>query len=214
MQALSSQTILVVDQDLISYQILQNCFFADKVEVLWAKTKQQAIDVNVEIGVILCAIPLLEDDPYDLVAELGHRHPNAAMFMLPSNYDTYDSFQARNAGALGAFFKPLSFASLESRLEEFLDVRARAELESVNVPASTEQVAKLISYQTTGPEIEDIESIVKEVLPVVVEKVLRIQLQHNSILREIVEREVQEAIEQEVGSTIQRLLEKAEKKSE
>ena len=210
-----SRDILIVDEDPVSYQILQNCFFSKQVVVHWAKSKAQALDLSFDMGIILCSTPFQQEDAYELMAELGHRHPKAVMFMLPENYEAYDAFQARNSGALGAFFKPLSFSSLESRLEEFLGLSSTGTLEHVSIPSRSEQVAKLISYQTASPEIEDIESIVREVLPVVVEQVLRIQLQNNSILRDMVNKVVQDVVELELSTTIQQLLhDEMKKKSE
>jgi response regulator RpfG family c-di-GMP phosphodiesterase len=206
MYSKQSQTILVVDNDLISYQIVQNCFFSDNVDVRWAKTAAQALAIDAHIRVILCAIPFVKTDSYDLVAQLGHKHPKAVIFMLPIAHTSYDTFQARNAGALGAFFKPLSFSKLESRLEEFLDISSSGDLERIYIPSQSEQIAKLISYQSSNREIEDIEDIVREVLPVVVEQLLRIQLQNNSILREIIEATVQETIDKELNTTLKKLL--------
>ena len=201
-----SRDILVIDEDPITYQILQNCFFSKDVAVHWAKTAQQALSISIEMRVVLCATPFENEDSYELLADIGHRHPNAIMFMLPSSQDQYDAFQSRNAGAVGAFFKPLSFATLESRLEEFLGIQSLGSLDNVDIPSKSDQVAKLISYQTSSPEIQDIENIVREVLPVVVEKVLRVQLQHNSILREIVEREVQDVLATEVNASLRRMV--------
>ena len=43
-----SRDILVIDEDPITYQILQNCFFSKDVAVHWAKTAQQALAITTE----------------------------------------------------------------------------------------------------------------------------------------------------------------------
>ncbi len=208
-----TRDILVVDEDYSIYEVINNCFIHDNVMVHWAKNKSQALNVKIDMNIILCATPLNGEDSYDLLADLGHRHPNAAMFMLPLDYSSYNAFNARNAGGLGAFFKPLRYASLESRLQEFLGYTTSGNLDQVSIPSRTEQIAKLISFQTSSPIVEDIEGIVREVLPVVVEQVLRIQLQNNSALREIIEREVHEALGKEIDSILLNVSNKPSDKS-
>lgn len=189
-------TILLIDSDPFSYQMVQNCFPNTDVSVFWVREMEQAIGLGLQDVVVILAHVRGEDD-YELVADIKHSFPDSVLFVLTAE-DAYDFFLARNAGASGAFFTPLSAGVLQSRLEEFVYTQPKALLDGVYVPSSSEQIAKIISFSHVSPEAEDIEMLVQELLPLVVEQVLRLHLTNNTKIRSVLLDDIRRMVVEEI----------------
>ena len=112
----ATPTILIVDFDLKSYQMVQKVF-NDNVNVVWGTILDFEQLDTIECSIILFSVQGTED--YERAYEMNRRFENAIMFLLAEQH-LYDAFEARNAGAVGAFFKPLHLSRIYDRIVELL----------------------------------------------------------------------------------------------
>ena len=187
-------TILVVDEDAVTYQLLQNCFaYENDIQIHWVCFARDAFGLQLPVRVVLIAV--YDDEDYENIADLKRFFPDAVFFVLCQSM-VYDAFLARNVGAIGAFMRPLSAAAIQSRLEEFLFEHPKPLLEQIFVPTRNEQGAKLISF---SPNVDhDVEQMVREAVPVVVEQILRLELTHPTTLRNNLLLEIRKMIQEEL----------------
>lgn len=186
-------SIVVVDSDPLSYQVVQNCFYYQAVDVIWVKKLGDISEIPAGAKIVLAVLD--GDRPYDFLADISDHHPDTVLFILSSDKEGYDSFEARNAGVVGAFFKPLHFDAVQSRLEEFLDLEDMI-TGPMEIPALKERRASLLSFYRDTPQ--DIEEIVQESLPVLIEKILQLQLRGNTTLKRMLTEVVREVVHEEM----------------
>ena len=189
-------TILIVDSDPNSYQMVQKVFFNDNVEVVWGTILDAEQLDSIECSIILFAVQEAED--YEQAFEMNRRFGNAVMFLLAEQH-LYDAFEARNAGAVGAFFKPLHLSRIYERIVELLpdsDFDDLGVLDSLYVPTTSERRAKVVSFLPTSPIQDDLEAIVQDLLPLVVQQVLTIQLSTSTDLKRILHEEILKVFQQ------------------
>lgn len=190
---MSESRIVVIDPDPLSYQVVQNCFYYQAVDVVWIKTI--GVLTGRPLGAKIILIALVGNRPYEFVADVSAYNPDAIIFVLSNDQNAYNSFEARNSGVVGAFFKPLHFDAVQSRLEEFLDVKD-SNTGPLEVPPLKERRANLLSFYRAAPQ--DIEDIVLESLPVLIEKILQLELQGNSTLKRMISEYVHEVVQEEM----------------
>lgn len=185
---MSDPIIVIFDEDPLSFQQVQRAFLHHDIQVLWGDGLEQSHFQNLECAVLLVSVTVFQD--YERAYELHRYFPNAAMFLL-SKQDEYDAFEARNAGAVGSFFKPLNIGRIYERLIEILPGQVvDGSLDSLYIPAENTRRAKLVSFMPTSPLQDDLEAIVQDILPVVVEQVLRVQLSASTPLRNLIQEEI------------------------
>lgn len=190
---MKTNSIVVIDSDPLSYQVVQNCFYYQAVDVFWVKNTGVMSEIPTDSKIIL--VVLEGDNPYDFVADISDRHPDTIIFVLSNDKQNYDSFEARNSGVVGAFFKPLHFDAVQSRLEEFLELDEMI-TGPLEIPPLKERRASLLSFYRDTPQ--DIEEIVQESLPVLIEKILQLELSGNTKLKRMISEMVRETVHQEM----------------
>ena len=189
-------TILIVDTDPKSYQIIQKLFFNDQVSVVWGTILDTEQLNAIECSIILFSVEQVED--YERAFEMNRRFENAVMFLLAEQH-FYDAFEARNAGAVGAFFKPLHLSRIYERIVELLPDASPNEtgiLDSLYVPTPSERRAKVVSFLPTSPVQDDLEAIVRDLLPLVVQQVLTVQLSTSTDLKRMLHEEISKVLQQ------------------
>lgn len=193
-----SLRIVVVDNSPLSFQQVQTSFLYENVEVIWMPKPSMVYGFRATIDVILIDVSNVSD--YDIVASIHQKHPSTAIFLL-SESEQYDAFEARNAGAIGAFLKPLSAGVIQNRLTELLPGLVPPNLDDVFVPTQAQQQAQLVSFAISSSHQNDLEAIVEELLPLVVEQVLRLQLAADTPFKQILTTEIRRIVELELQST-------------
>ena len=180
--------IVIFDADPVTFQQVQRAFLNHNVQILWGDGLELSNLQNFECALLLVAVSAVED--YEKAYEIHRGFPNAAMFLL-ANQAEYDAFEARNAGAVGSFFKPLNIGRMYDRLVEILpDQDSDGSLDSLYVPTENVRRAKLVSFMPTSPLQDDLEAIIQDILPVVVEQVLRVQFSAATPLRKLLQEEI------------------------
>ena len=187
--------IVVLDDDPVSYQVVQHCFLYEMVDVLWFKSSEELISLQQPIDVVLYSIS--ETNDYENAARILVKHPKTILFIL-SKINDYDAFEARNAGAIGAFIKPLSAGVIQTRLEELLPGLARPSIDDVFVPTVRGPQSHLVSFTPISPIQTDLESLVEELLPVVVEQVIRVQISSSTPFRNLLRDEIHQVVMESV----------------
>lgn len=189
--------IIVVDADPLSFQLVQHSFLYDNVDVLWMPDSSMLYSFRSTVDVVLMHVH--EHDDYEDVVSVHRKHPGAALFLL-SEPQHYDAFEARNAGAIGAFLKPLSAGVIQNRLTELLPGLVPPNVEDVFVPNTHQNQAQLISFAPNHSHQDDLEGIVEELLPLVVEQVLRLQMAAETPFKQQMRAEIKALIVDELAS--------------
>ncbi len=195
---MGSPAIVVFDLDAASFQAVQKAFFNERIEVLWASTLDPEQLDSVNCSILLYAVHTNED--YELAYEMNRRFEDAVMFLLADQH-FYDAFEARNAGAVGAFFKPLHISRIYERivelLPEFTAEHDAGVLDSLYVPNAAGRRAKVVSFLPTSPVQDDLEAIVADLLPLVVQQVLTIQLSTSTEIKSVLQTEIRNILQQQ-----------------
>ena len=181
----------------MSYQMVQKVFFNDNVNVVWGTILDSEQLTTIECSIILFSVQQAED--YEQAFEMNRRFENAVMFLLAEQH-FYDAFEARNAGAVGAFFKPLHLSRIYDRIVELLPDSTHDDtgtLDSLYIPAPSERRAKVVSFLPTSPVQDDLEAIVKDLLPLVVQQVLTVQLSTSTDLKHLLQEEIRTVLHQQ-----------------
>ena len=181
----------------MSYQMVQKVFFNDNVNVVWGTILDSEQLTTIECSIILFSVQQAED--YEQAFEMNRRFENAVMFLLGEQH-FYDAFEARNAGAVGAFFKPLHLSRIYDRIVELLPDSTHDDtgtLDSLYIPAPSERRAKVVSFLPTSPVQDDLEAIVKDLLPLVVQQVLTVQLSTSTDLKHLLQEEIRTVLHQQ-----------------
>ena len=193
-----SPAILVFDIDPTPFQIVQKLFFNDTVDVFWASTLDHEQIKSVDCSIILYAVRTEED--YERAYEMKRKFEDAVMFLLAEQH-SYDAFEARNVGAIGAFFKPLHASRIYERIIELLPEGTTENdtglLDALYVPSASARRAKVVSFLPTSPVQDDLEAIVEDLLPLVVQQVLTIQLSTSTEIKEILQTEIRNILIQQ-----------------
>lgn len=189
--------IIVVDADPLSFQLVQHSFLYDNVDVLWMPEPAMLYSFRSTVDVVLMQVE--ESSDYDIVASVHQKHPSAALFLL-SDPLHYDAFEARNSGAIGAFLKPLSAGVIQNRLTELLPGLVPPNIEDVFVPNAHQTQAQLVSFAPNHSHQTDLEGIVEELLPMVVEQVLRLQMAAETPFKQQLRTEIRALIARELTS--------------
>ena len=189
--------ILIVDSDPRTYQIVQKVFFNDQVDVVWGSILDHEQLDSIECSIILFAVQGADD--YEQAFEMNRRFEKSVMFLL-AEQESYNAFEARNAGAVGAFFKPLHLSRIYDRIVELLPDSKNDDagvLDTLYVPTLSERRAKVVSFLPTSPIQDDLEAIVQDLLPLIVQQVLTVQLSTSTDLKRILHTEISKVLQQQ-----------------
>lgn len=194
---MASPAILVFDPDATSFQTVQKSFFNENVEVVWASPLEPKQIGALQCSIILYAVRTTED--YERAYEINRIFEDAVMFLLADQY-FYDAFEARNAGAVGAFFKPLHVSRIYERIVELLPNstidNGVGTLDSIYIPSRSERRAKVVSFLPTSPVQDDLEAIVEDLLPLVVQQVLTVQLAASTEIKSVLQAEIRNILQE------------------
>lgn len=203
-------------------------FARDAVEAE-QKSKGKAVDL------LLSSAVLPRGNGYDLSRGVIARCPGAVCYLLTGGFEVYNSTRAAEAGVAGQIPKPFSPELLRDQVSGALNISrgveaATAELDDLPVeikldpvddstayapPTSAERVATFLPRDygeipvvavdpaVVGPALE---AAILEVLPEVVDVVLRRMLQASSSFRDLVEVAVDEAVRAQVPAITARLV--------
>ena len=195
---MNSTAIVVFDHDPTSFQMVQKAFFHEHIKVFWASTFAPEQLNSIDCSIILYAVHTNED--YEQAFEMNRRFDDAVMFLLAEQH-FYDAFEARNAGAVGAFFKPLHVSRIYERIVELLPAftmdHDAGMLDSLYIPKASGRRAKVVSFLPTSPVQDDLEAIVADLLPLVVQQVLTIQLSTSTEIKSVLQTEIRNILQQQ-----------------
>ena len=191
--------------------------------------------VGADLALVLSCTSLPRGNGYDLAKALRGRHPNAVIYLLAGGFEVYNADRARDAGVAGQIPKPFSAGYLRAHVDQVLGGVARAAVaasstlslpgipltvdpepsDAYRPPVGDERVASFLprDYQqlplvrvdpdVVGPAIE---KAIAEVLPEVVEIILRRALAVSSTFRDLVEVAVDEAVRAQLPGIAQRVV--------
>lgn len=195
---MTSPAIVVFDLDSNSFQTVQKAFFNHSVEVIWASTLDREQLNSINCSILLYAVQTSED--YERAYEMNRVFEDAIMFLIAEQH-SYDAFEARNIGAVGAFFKPLHISRIYERIVELLPEgtadNETGMLDSLYVPRASGRRAKVVSFLPTSPVQDDLEAIVEDLLPLVVQQVLTIQLSTSTEIQAILQTEIRKILQEQ-----------------
>lgn len=200
---MSRPCILIIDADPKSFLLLQTTFQGEQVQLYWvpeAAALTHSLPHDADVGIVLFGVEDTLD--YEIAFEIHQRFASAVMFIL-TEQQHYDAFEARNVGAVGTFVKPLNVIHVYQRLIELLPDRsidATGQLDSLSIPMGTERQAKLFSFVPSSPVQDDLEALVADLLPVVVEQVLQVQLSVPSPFQKRLQEYIQQAVQDAIRS--------------
>jgi len=201
---MSSPCILIIDTDPKTFLLLQTTFQGEQVQLYWVpevSSLRQSLPNHADVGIVLFGVQQALD--YETAYEIHHRFDSAVMFIL-TEQQHYDAFEARNAGAVGTFVKPLNVVHVYQRLIELLpdtSIDATGQLDKLSMPVGTERQAKLLSFVPSSPVQDDLEALVADLLPVVVEQVLQVQLSVPSPFQKRLQEYIQQAVQEAIASS-------------
>ena len=109
----TSPAIVVFGLDSNSFPDCPKNLFNHSVEVIWASTLDREQLNSINCSILLYAVQTSED--YERAYEMNRIFEDAIMFLIAEQH-SYDAFEARNIGAVGAFFKPLHISRIYERI--------------------------------------------------------------------------------------------------
>ena len=196
---MSRSCILIFDIDPTSYQVLQHAFVSEQTDIRWISKSSEISMVPSNVAIVLYSVQRHED--YEKAYDLHKHFPNAVLFLI-AEQNQYDAFEARNAGAVGVFVKPLNLMRVYERLIELLPESgtspSKGQLDDLFMPGENTRQAKLLSFMPSSPVQDDLEALVEDLLPLVVEQVLRIQLSTSTELRHQILGDIRGLIQEEL----------------
>ena len=191
--------ILIFDTDPTSYQVLQHAFVSEQVDILWISDIADISIVSLNVEIVLCSVH--RHDDYEKAYDVHKCFPDAVLFLI-AEQNEYDAFEARNVGAVGVFVKPLNLMRVYERLIELLPENSphssKGQLDGLFIPGEHSRQAKLLSFMPSSPAQDDLEAIVEDLLPLVVEQVLRIQLSAATEVRQQMLGDIRRLIREEL----------------
>ena len=177
------------------------------------------------LDLVISAVRLANGNGYELARKLRDEHPAALIFLLAGGFDVYDEDRAADSGVDGRLNVPFTTASLRARVEAALGPLPEAHEEPARVDelwredtlpdaqpgalTSEERLATFLprDYRGQKPVVVDpavvgpaLEKAIMEVLPEVVEGVLRSALTTSPGFRDLVERAVAKAVEERLAA--------------
>ncbi len=187
------------------------------------------------VAVLLASAVLPRGNGYDLTRAVRALHSGAQAWLLAGGFEVYNADRARDAGVVGHVPKPVNVAALRAQLADALAAAGQAEPASPSEPEGPEEVAvepieSLMPYAppTTGERIATflprdytqiplvrvdpavvgpaMERAILEVLPEVVEVVLRRALHTSQSFRDLVETAVDDAVRAQLPALAERLV--------
>ena len=232
---MSSKTVLVVDPNPMTHRKADEAFRGSSCVVLHARdaVEAQASAAQHTIDVVLSAVGLPAGSGYELSRTLRERHPAALIYLLTGGFEVFNHDLARDCGVDGPIRRPFSPSALRVLLEDAIGPFAAADgpvslaagdlssLDSGAVtaplrppPPAEERLATFLprDYRELEPVSVDpevvmpaLERAILEVLPEVVEGVLRTALTSSESFRELVVAAVDEQVRQQVPDLVQRI---------
>lgn len=124
-----TQTVLVVDDDLLTREMLAEMLDENGFEVVTAGSAAEALDLfdEREFGVTLTDLQMPEMDGLGLLAELRDRRPHTPVVLMTAFGSIETAVQAMRAGAFDYVTKPFVTDAMLIALERALEHRALEE---------------------------------------------------------------------------------------
>lgn len=233
---MSQPIILVVDPNPLTHRRVAEAFADLRVEILSARDAQDAEQRarDLPIAVLLASTVLPRGNGYDLARALRAANPEIATWLLSGGFEVYNPDRAHDAGVNGNIPKPFSSALLRVTVASALGlgrpggVEARGADEPAELPVEVLDAAQPYAPPTSAERIATflprdyaqiplvrvdptvvgpaMERAILEVLPEVVEIVLRRALMTSSSFRDLVETAVDEAVRAQLPALAERLV--------
>ena len=226
--------VLVVDPNPATHRRFTDAYPSAGWTVEVARDAQEAKAVAdaqpVLLALLSASIP--GGSGYQLAEDLKKTHPGATVLLMTGGYEVYNRFRAEAAGVAGHLAKPFTTASLQELVAQTFGTvpsapapppapsdspaAALADVPSLQTPlTSAERVATILprNYDdlplvAVDPEVvaPALERAVLDVLPEVVEAVLRQALHGSPAFRDLVSAAVAEAVADTVPEVATRLV--------
>ena len=228
--------VLVVDPNPLTHRRVNEALGESGLTILIARDAVEAEQKSKDkaISLVLASAVLPRGNGYDLARSVRARCPEAVVWLLTGGFEVYNPARAAEAGVTGQITKPFSAETLReqvgSSLRPSAGGRGGSDAEDLPVeitldaaedgrayapPVSGERIATFlprdygevplvaVDPQVIGPALE---RAILEVLPEVVDVVLRRVLQSSSSFRDLVEGAVDEAVRAQVPAIAQRVV--------
>jgi len=230
------QAVLVVDPNPATHRRVTEAFAGSAWTVVAARDLPQATQhaAEHELALVLVAASLPGGNGYDFARELLGDQPNAAVLLMTGGYEIYNSGRAEAAGVRGHLAKPFSAEGLRTAAIACVGAIPEPQPElpapapaaptptqpspvsaPIDPPLSGERIATLLprTYEelplvAVDPEVVSpaLERAVLEVLPEVVEAVLRQTLHSSPAFRDLVAVAVEEAVRAQLPAIAARVV--------
>jgi len=231
---MTEPTLLVVDPNPATLRRAEEAFAGMDLRVQHARDAQEA-EARVEgvnLVLVLASASLPRGNGYDLARSLRSRSPSTSVFLMTGGFEVYNRSRAEECGVAGHLAKPFTVSAVRDAVLAVtgpLDA-ARAPVPAPPVavphtpapppvappPVSAERVATFlprdykdvpvvaVDASVVGPALE---RAVMEVLPEVVEAVLRNALGTSPAFRSLVSVAVEEAVRAQLPAIASRVVE-------
>ena len=220
--------ILVVDSKPSTRAKVQSALAGVPVQVLSAVrlSEVEAHLLDGPISVFFCAATLPDESGYTLAKQIRGLCPDASIFLMAGGFEVYDAARATEAGVTARLPLPLSDAGVLACLEAALGPLSAVASGAASVaPPSPlggeERWAQFVpgDIDVSSSETQDLselrpalEALVVELLPEVVEGVVRHTLDRSSTLRDLVAAVVEEAVREQLPTIATRIALETKKK--
>ncbi|KPK88112.1 MAG: hypothetical protein AMS27_00650 [Bacteroides sp. SM23_62_1] len=116
-------TVLIVEDDLANYKLLESLFKKTKINILWAKSGIEAIktcEICNKINIILMDIQLPEMDGFEASKIIKSKHPDIPVIILTASVADGESIRADDFICDRIVSKPFNLNHLINTIKELL----------------------------------------------------------------------------------------------
>jgi CheY-like chemotaxis protein len=222
---MAQAVVLVVDSNPQTARRVEDVLEGSAYGVAVARDASEAATLAEaqEVAVVLTSISMPRGNGYELVRAIRERHPSAIGFLLTGGFEVINRNRAESAGVHGQISRPVSLEALRSALEPVLGSLDGVRSAVVEAPpaappppdwrptTSNERVATFLPRdKVSAPRVSvdpavvgpAMEAAILEVLPEVVEALLRRSLDSSTAFRSMVETAVDEVVRERLPAML------------
>lgn len=225
---MAQAVVLVVDSNPLTARRVEDVLEGSAYGIAVARDASEAAALaeTQEVAVVLTSISMPRGNGYELVRAIRERHPAAIGFLLTGGFEVINRTRAEGAGVHGQISRPVSIEALRASLEPVLGSLDGVRSVAVEPPPPTaaaawrpatsgERIATFLPRDrneaprvsvdpaVVGPAME---AAILEVLPEVVEALLRRSLDSSTAFRALVETAVDEAVRERLPAMLNGLV--------
>lgn len=116
------KTVLIAEDEEVNFFLLEETFYGSGVNILWAKTGQQAIDMALEnnIDLILMDIKMPGINGREAIVEIKSRKPHVPIIAQTAFVMKNEVKAIKESGCDDYISKPINLELFRSKVEKYL----------------------------------------------------------------------------------------------